>query len=297
TVFGRVTPEQKLALIKALKAAGHTVAMTGDGVNDVLALKEADCSVAMAAGSDAARTVSQLVLLDSNFASMPKIVKEGRQNVNNLQRMACLYLTKTAYSLLLAMLFVIPWVGEYPYEPVHMTFLGGFTIGVPSFLLAFWPNGDRITGRFTDETAARSLPGALAVVISIAIVQLARGGMNLSVSEASSVSLVIMAMISFAVLLRVCLPFNLLRMIMFAVLFSAFFVCWWILTVNPIPFLHEIISAVDIKLAPLDDFTPNMLTLLIPVTVFSAAAYGVLTAVIERYARKKGFKFLEKFRK
>ncbi|MDR3216136.1 MAG: HAD-IC family P-type ATPase [Clostridiaceae bacterium] len=297
TVFGRVTPEQKLSLIKALKAAGHTVAMTGDGVNDVLALKEADCSIAMAAGSDAARTVSQLVLLDSNFASMPKIVKEGRQNVNNLQRMACLYLAKTLYALLLAVLFIIPWVGEYPYEPIHMTFLGSFTIGIPSFLLAFWPNSDRITGRFTDETAARSLPAALAILLSIAIVQLARGALNLTVNEAAAVSLVIMSVISFSVLFRVCLPFNILRMVMFAVLFTAFFLSWWVLTASPIHFLREIITAIDINLAPLSEFTKPMLTLLLPVTAFAAIAYTVFAILIEHYAKRKGFKVLERFRK
>ncbi len=106
TVFGRVTPQQKLQFVKALKANGHTVAMTGDGVNDVLALKESDCSIAMASGSDAARTVSNLVLLDSNFASMPQVVKEGRRSINNLQRSASLFLQKTIYSIILGVLFI-----------------------------------------------------------------------------------------------------------------------------------------------------------------------------------------------
>ena len=122
----RVTPQQKLDLVKALKADGHTVAMTGDGVNDVLALKESDCSIAMASGSDAARTVSQLVLLDSNFASMPRVVQEGRRSINNLQRSASLFLVKSMFSVLLAFFFIfIP--RDYPFEPIQMTLISALT--------------------------------------------------------------------------------------------------------------------------------------------------------------------------
>ena len=130
TIFGRVLPDQKLTLVKALKAAGHTVAMTGDGVNDVLALKESDCSIAMASGSDAAKNVSSLVLLDSNFASMPKVVAEGRRSINNLERSASLFLVKTFYNFLIAILFlIVPTV--LPFAPKHLTLLGGVTIGIP----------------------------------------------------------------------------------------------------------------------------------------------------------------------
>lgn len=126
-------------LVKALKANGHTVAMTGDGVNDVLALKESDCSIAMASGSDAAKNVSSLVLLDSNFASMPKVVAEGRRSINNLERSASLFLVKTGYNLLIALLFlIVPSI--LPFEPRHLTLLGGVTIGIPSGILALEPN-------------------------------------------------------------------------------------------------------------------------------------------------------------
>ena len=147
SVFGRVTPQQKLAFVKALKSEGHTVAMTGDGVNDVLALKEADCSVAMASGSDAARTVSNLVLLDSNFASMPLVVQEGRRSINNLQRSSSLFLVKTIFSALIGVLFIFINY-SYPFRPIQQTLISSLTIGIPSFILALEPNRDRIRGKF-----------------------------------------------------------------------------------------------------------------------------------------------------
>ena len=145
-VFGRVKPSQKREIIEALKALGHTVAMTGDGVNDVLALKEADCSVAMNSGSDAARNVSQLVLLDSNFVSMPKVVAEGRRSINNIQRSSSLFLCKTTYATLLAILFVFLPI-SYPFEPIQLTLTSVATIGIPSFILALEPNNERLNGK------------------------------------------------------------------------------------------------------------------------------------------------------
>lgn len=147
TIFGRVTPVQKKELVQALKENGHTVAMTGDGVNDVLALKEADCSIAVASGSDATRSVSQLVLLDSNFASMPKIVLEGRRTINNIQRSASLFLVKTIYASILAIVFLIVNM-PYPFMPIQLTLISMVTIGIPSFILALEPNKEKIQGKF-----------------------------------------------------------------------------------------------------------------------------------------------------
>ncbi|MEE0060595.1 MAG: cation-translocating P-type ATPase, partial [Acutalibacteraceae bacterium] len=147
SVFGRVTPNQKLQMVQAIKKHGHTVAMTGDGVNDVLALKEADCSVAMASGSQAARCVSQLVLLDSNFAAMPKVVAEGRRSINNIQRSASLFLVKTVFSTLLSLIFVF-YGASYPFMPIQMTLISAFCIGFPSFVLALEPNENKIEGSF-----------------------------------------------------------------------------------------------------------------------------------------------------
>ncbi|HRR89292.1 MAG TPA: HAD-IC family P-type ATPase [Eubacteriales bacterium] len=294
TVFGRVVPEQKLMLIKALKAQGHTVAMTGDGVNDVLALKEADCSVAMASGSDAARTVSQLVLLDSNFKSMPKIVAEGRRNINNLQRTAGLYLTKTVYSLLLGILFVIPWVGAYPYEPIHLTFVGGFAIGIPSALLALAPNEERVKGRFINTTMARALPGALTLFLCIVSVQIGNILAGVSADELSTVCVVAIGLVSFAVLFRISLPVNPFRLSLFILMFGLFFLCWWILTADPIPFISPLIRSINISLIPFQNFTMPMLYLLIPAAVIAVVSMVALTLLFETYAKKRSFNLIAK---
>ena len=166
TIFGRVSPTQKKQLVEALQKAKKTVAMTGDGVNDVLALKTADCSIAMANGSDATKTVSQLVLLDSNFASMPKVVAEGRRTINNIQRSATLFLVKTIYSGLLAIMFL--FMGEaYPFVPIQMSLISTITIGLPSFLLALEPNKERIKGKFLKNVIMRAMPLGLAVMLNI----------------------------------------------------------------------------------------------------------------------------------
>lgn len=161
-LFGRVTPEQKLWLIQEWKARGHTVAMVGDGVNDVLALRESDCAVAMASGSQAARNVSQVVLMDSDFSVMPAIVAEGRRAINNLQRSAALFLTKTGFSVLTALCFLFLSV-LYPFQPIQLTLISVLTIGVPSFLLALEPNFDRVRGHFGRNVLECALPGALSM--------------------------------------------------------------------------------------------------------------------------------------
>lgn len=166
TIFGRVTPSQKQEIIKSLKSEGHTVAMVGDGVNDVLAMKESDCSVAMANGSDIAKNVSHLVLLNSDFASMPKAVAEGRKAINNIQRSSSLFLVKTIYSFLLAILFFfIP--APYPFIPIQMTLISALTIGMPSFVLALEPNREKIKGNLFKNIVTKSLPAALTIVFSI----------------------------------------------------------------------------------------------------------------------------------
>lgn len=172
TIFGRVSPMQKKLLVEALKEKGKTVAMTGDGVNDVLALKESDCSIAMANGSDATKSVAQLVLLDSNFASMPKVVAEGRRTINNIQRSASLFLVKTIYSSVLAVLFII--IGaEYPFMPIQLSLISIVAIGIPSFLLALEPNKERIRGNFMKNVISKALPTALTVIIGVVSLALA----------------------------------------------------------------------------------------------------------------------------
>ncbi len=165
TVFGRVSPEQKLILVKALKSKGHKVAMTGDGVNDILALKEADCSIAMASGSEAARHVSNLVLLDSNFSSMPSVVAEGRRVVNNIQKSSSLFLMKTLFTIGLAVFCLIIGI-TYPFNTNQILLLEYTVIGIPSFFLAMQPNTDKIKGGFLPNLISKSLPGALIFIFN-----------------------------------------------------------------------------------------------------------------------------------
>lgn len=189
TIFGRVSPTQKKQLVEAMQKAKKTVAMTGDGVNDVLALKTADCSIAMANGSDATKKVSQLILLDSNFASMPKIVAEGRRTINNIQRSAMLFLVKTIYSGLLAILFL--FMGEtYPFVPIQMSLIGTITIGIPSFILALEPNKERIQGTFLKNVTMRAIPAGLAVILNIFVLAILNKKEMISEAQYSSLCVI-----------------------------------------------------------------------------------------------------------
>lgn len=209
-VFGRVTPIQKKKLITALKDQGHTVAMTGDGVNDVLALKEADCSVAMAAGSEAARNVAQLVLIDNNFASMPKIVSEGRRTINNIQRSASLFIVKTIYSTVLALIFVFINF-QFPFQPIQMSLIGAFTIGLPSFVLALEPNHDRVIGNFFYNIISKSIPAAITLVLSIVFTEICAYIFNLNIAVVSTMCVVLLSISGILLIIRLSVPFTKLR--------------------------------------------------------------------------------------
>jgi len=221
TVFGRVTPDKKLDIVKALRAKGHTVGMTGDGVNDVLALKEADCSVAMQSGSEAARNVSNLVLLDSNFASMPLVVAEGRRAINNLQRSATLFLSKTVYSFVLALVFVFIQL-PFLFEPIQMTLVNALCIGAPSFLLALQPNRDIIRGSFIGNVMQRAVPNGITVVLAMIAVLVCSGIFGFSTQQMSTLATVVLAAISFMVTARCCHPVKSWKVAMLAVLIAAF---------------------------------------------------------------------------
>ena len=214
TVFGRVSPEQKSILVKALKARGHKVAMTGDGVNDILAMKEADCSIAMASGSEATRNVSHLVLLDSNFSSMPAVVAEGRRVINNIQNTSSLFLMKTIFTILLTIFFLC--IGEtYPFFTSHILLLELFVIGVSSFFLALQPNSDVIKGRFLPNLLAKALPSALIFTINAIACFL----FDLIVGTSGQYVTMMALSVTFAglmVLFRLCKPFNLYRGILFS---------------------------------------------------------------------------------
>lgn len=211
-VFGRVTPQQKRELLRALQKAGHTVAMTGDGVNDVLALREADCSVAMASGSDAARNVAEVVLVDNDFAHMPDVVAEGRRSINNLQRSASLFLVKTVFSAVLALLCA--FIPPYPFEPIQMTLISFSVIGVPSFVLALEPNHERVKGNFLANVLGRSLPGSIAVIFAVGIASGVLERFGLSRAEISTVCVLLTCMVGVCLIVRISVPLNILRSIL-----------------------------------------------------------------------------------
>ena len=221
-VFGRVTPHMKKKLVMALKRCGYTVAMTGDGVNDVLALREADCSVAMASGSDAAKSVSQLVLLDSNFASMPKIVAEGRRNINNIERSSSLLLVKTIYTILLILTCIVT-SNKYFFVPIQLTLITSCTIGIPSFILALEPNHNLVDGKsFLVKIVKKSLPGGLTVMLNGIIILLFKRYFEIDENVINALAVLITGITGFIHLAYVSKPFNYLRGIMFALLLLAF---------------------------------------------------------------------------
>ncbi|MHC5229954.1 cation-translocating P-type ATPase [Enterococcus sp. LJL99] len=227
TVFGRVTPYQKRELIQALKENGHTTCMTGDGVNDILSLREADVSVAMASGSDAARAVADVVLLNSDFSSMIQVLNEGRRVINNVERVASMYMVKTIYSAILAVTFIF-LVLPYPFAPLQLTPINTLTVGIPSFILALEPNYQRIKGHFLTNILRISVPGALTVVFNILVFQLAGVWFSLSQNDVSTMCVLLTGAVGFQVLLRAARPLDLKKKIMIAVLLIAFLVCFLI---------------------------------------------------------------------
>lgn len=223
TVFGRVMPGQKKELVSALKAQGHTVAMTGDGVNDVLALKEADCSIAMASGSDAARQISQLVLLDSDFAALREVVTEGRRVINNITRTASLYLVKTIFSFLLSLLAVFLSM-PYPYIPVQLTLAGIFAEGVPSFFLALEPSHEKVQENFMFTVLTRAFPGALTIVFYTILVNMVLSPIfHIPHPESTTLCLYLMGFAWLIQLFKICLPFNKMRRALWIAMTAGFY--------------------------------------------------------------------------
>ena len=221
TVFGRVTPEQKRKLIQSLQRAGHTVAMTGDGVNDVLALKDADCGIAMASGADAACQAAQLVLLDSNFASMPDVVLEGRRVINNIQRAASLFLVKNIFSFFLAIVTICATGLPYPLVPLQLSLVSTLTIGTPSFILALEPNHAIVQGRFLQNVMKRACPGGLTNFILVLGAELFAFAFSFSSDELSTISAMLLAFNGLFILFQVCKPFDWKRRILWTAMAAA----------------------------------------------------------------------------
>lgn len=224
TVFGRVTPSQKRILVQALKNERKTVAMTGDGVNDVLALKDADCSIAMASGSDAASQVAQLVLLDSDFSRMPSVVMEGRRVVNNIERTASLYIVKNIFSMLLAVFSVILLL-EYPLEPSQVSLISMFTIGIPSFVLALEPNKNRIQGHFMTNVLLRALPAGLTDFIVVSGLVLFCREFGVDTDCLSTSCTILVAIVGFMILYRIAQPMNKAHIIMMIGVIAGWLYC------------------------------------------------------------------------
>ena len=276
TVFGRVTPKQKKQLVKALQAKGHTVAMTGDGVNDILAMKDADCSVAMASGSEAAAQAAQVVLLDSDFAHMPDVVYEGRRGVNNIQRSASLFLVKNIFSLLLSLFSVILMV-TYPLEPAQVSLISMFTIGVPGFLLALEQNKDRIKGHFITNVMLKALPGGLTDVIAVGALVVCGEVFCISDASIGTIATLVLSVVGFMILFKISEPLNGMKYAVIigniaGLVFSGFF-------------LKKLFALTDLS---------NICILLMIVFGFAAESlFRNLTLLVEKmrgsYEKKKGF--------
>lgn len=276
TVFGRVTPKQKKQLVKALQAKGHTVAMTGDGVNDILAMKDADCSVAMASGSEAAAQAAQVVLLDSDFAHMPDVVYEGRRVVNNIQRSASLFLVKNIFSLLLSLFSVILMV-TYPLEPAQVSLISMFTIGVPGFLLALEQNKDRIKGHFITNIMLKALPGGLTDVIAVGALVVCGEVFCISDASIGTIATLVLSVVGFMILFKISEPLNGMKYAVIigniaGLVFSGFF-------------LKKLFALTDLS---------NICILLMIVFGFAAESlFRNLTLLVEKlrgsYEKKKGF--------
>lgn len=270
TIFGRVSPIQKKELILAMKEAGHTVAMTGDGVNDVLALKEADCSIAMASGMDAARNVAELVLLDSNFDSMPKVVAEGRRTINNIERSATLFLTKTMYATTLAIVFIF-LNREYPFVPIQLTLTSVCTIGIPSFFLAIQPNKNRIGGNFIKNVLSKAFPSAMTIVINIIMIMMISSVFHFTPEQTSTLCVAMNAFVGFRLLYQLCLPFNLFKRILFGSMI--------LLLVLQAIFLRSFYSLTVLNI-------PMMITVGVLVC-FSLMMFQMITKLFEKYISPK----------
>lgn len=221
TVFGRVSPEQKAILIKSLKAHGHTVAMTGDGVNDILAMKESDCSVTVASGSEATRHIAHLVLMNNDFSSLPSVVNEGRRVVNNIQSSSSLYLMKTLFTAIFAIITILR-KSTYPFNPSMMLMLESCVIGLPSIILSIQPNAKRISGNFTATVLTNALPGAVILVLNVYLMQIITKYLHMQISPefAQTLSVLVLTFGGVVFLFRMCEPFNTYRGIMMAFIFT-----------------------------------------------------------------------------
>lgn len=269
TVFGRVTPEQKQRIIKAYQANKCVVGMVGDGVNDVLALKDADCGIAMAAGSDAAKQVAHIVLLDSDFVHMKDIVREGRMIISNIERVSALYLTKTIYSVLLSIIFIL--LGRaYPFVPIHLTLISTVAIGIPSFILALEQTETVTSSGFLKHVLRISLPGALTMVLNMLVIQGISMLLGFDTDMTSTYNLIVAGMVSLMVLIKVSSPMNKIRSILCNAMTIAFVVC--------VIFLPDLFSISSV-------FSWRMI-FIVPIIILTYYSMKYLSAIVHFLLRK-----------
>ena len=262
TVFGRVNPAQKAAMVEAMQRIGHIVGMVGDGVNDAMALRQADVGVAMAQGSDAARTVADFVLVDSDFTAMEKVVSEGRRVVNNIEKVASLYIVKTIYTVMITLLFIfLPF--EYPFQPIQLTLINVFMIGVPSFFLTFTPNYDPMHDRFGHQLVKDAVPAAFIIVLNIVAIQLMAPLLHLRFEEVSTLSVVMNGIVMAMLLIRVSRPLSTARLAMCVAMIAAYF--------GSMIFFRDFFE--------LEPIISHLQLVWIPFAVFSFALFEQFTAV------------------
>lgn len=271
-IFGRVRPEQKRLLIKALKNNGHIVAMTGDGVNDVLALKEADCGIAMNSGSDAARNVSEFVLMNSDFAAIPPIIHEGRKAINNIERSATLFLSKTIYASLLAIIFLFIDYA-YPFLPIQMSIINGFTIGVPAFILALEGNYERVKKNFLYNVISKAIPSGLTTVINIVILVFLTGLFNIERTQVSTLAVIVTAYTAMLLIYRISKPLNLFRKTLISILSTLFIMSLFI------PLTRNFYS--------LDILRPNSVIILVIVMYLSTKLFWIFSNMLNYFLKRR----------
>lgn len=265
SIFGRVTPQGKKTIITSLQKNNHVVAMTGDGVNDVLALKEADCGVALSSGTEAARNVSELILLDSNFNSIPKIVLEGRRTINNIQRSASLFITKTLYAMLLIVLFMFV-KKSYPFMPIQLTLTSVFTIGIPAFILALEPNNEKVKGNFLKNVASVAFPTSITIVFNIILLLIASEILNMTQEDMSTIAVLLLGTTGFMHIYRISYPLNLIRKTLLIAMIIAFLIA---------VFGFE-------KLFSLSILNRNLISIYLILGLFSYLFFSAITKVFEK---------------
>ena len=268
-IFGRVTPQGKQILIKSLQENNHVVAMTGDGVNDVLALKQADCAIALSSGTEAARNVSQLILLDSNFNSIPKIVLEGRRTINNIERSASLFITKTLYALLLLILFMFV-KKTYPFIPIQLTLTSVFTIGIPAFILALEPNNERVKGNFLINVTSVAFPTAITIIFNIILLLIASEIINMQGQDLSTIAVLLLGTTGFMHIYRISYPLNLIRTTLLSAMIISFLIA---------VFGFENLFSLSI-------LNRELVSVYLILALFSYLFFSIVTKIFEKYIYK-----------